>query len=120
MNNEKTKVAFFIEKKRRYIQRGCGMTPGYAPREVTAVFTDTGNYLMKDCYAHEGQHSVCAVDWIADDCRAATYAEYKPLMDELQNIVGYNLEVLEAEWWLNGAMKRVNAVREYYANGKAA
>ena len=115
MDAEKTKVAFFIERKSRRGTHGAKL-----PREVTAVFTDTGDYLMKDCYAHEGQHSVCAVDWVAEECRPAKYAEYKPLMDEMQNMVGYDLEVVEAEWWLNGVMNLLNAVRGYYANGKAA
>lgn len=120
MERIEAKIAFFIEKKRRYIQRGCGMTPGYAPREVTAVFVDSGNYQMKECYAHVGQHGTCAVDWIADCNRAATYAEYKPLMDELQNIVGYSLEVVDGEWWLATAMGVVRKVEDYYRNGKAA
>lgn len=115
MDNEKTKVAFYIERKCRKTISGQTL-----PREVTAVFVDSGNYLMKDCYAHDGQHGVCAVDWIDDSCRAATYAEYCGLMDELQNLVGYNLEVIDGEWWLKVAMRGVKERRDYYSNGRAA
>ena len=114
MERIEAKIAFFIEKKRRYIQRGCGMTPGYAPREVTAVFVDSGNYQMKECYAHVGQHGTCAVDWIAENCRPATYAEYKPLYDELNGRVGYDIEVVDAEWWIAKTMDYFNAVQDYY------
>ena len=111
---ETTKVAFFIDKKRTYIPRGCGMTPGYAPREVTAVFVDTGNFRMKECYAHMGQHGTCGVDWLADMTRPATKKEYQALFDELENAVGYNLEVLDAGWWLGKATARLEKMEGYY------
>ena len=118
MERIEAKLAFFIEKKSR---KGCnGMN---LPREVTAVFVDSVNYRMKDCYAHEGQHGVCAVDWIAEECRPATYAEYKALYDELNGSVGYDIEVVDAEWWIAKTMDYFNAVQGYYAgdrNGKAA
>ena len=113
-NIETTKVAFFIDKKRKYIPRGCGMTPGYAPREVTAVFVDTGNFRMKECYAHMGQHSTCGVDWIADTTRPATKKEYQELFNELENAVGYNLEVLDADWWIEKATARLEKMDDYY------
>lgn len=115
MDTEKTKVAFFIEKKCRQTDYGTKI-----PREVTAVFVESGNYLMKECYAHEGQHSTCSVDWIPEECRTASYDEYKPLYDELQKQVGYNLEVLDAKWWIETAMAKVKAVRKWEAGGKAA
>lgn len=111
---ETTKVAFFIERKRRYIPRGCGMTPGYAPREVTAVFVNTGNFRMKECYAHMGQHSTCGVDWIADTTRPATKKEYQELFNELENRVGYNLEVIDADWWIEKASALLAQIEEYY------
>lgn len=115
MDTEKTKVAFFIEKKCRQTDYGTKI-----PREVTAVFVESGNYLMKECYAHKGQHSTCSVDWIPEECRAASYDEYKPLYDELQEQVGYNLEVLDAKWWIETAMAKVKAVRKWEAGGNAA
>ena len=115
MDNNKTKVAFFIERKSRRTDYGTAI-----PREVTAVFVESGNNLMKDCYAHVGQHGTCAVDWIAEECRVASYAEYKSLYDELQEQVGYNLEVLDARWWIETAMARVKTVQDWEAGGKAA
>ena len=114
MDTEKTKIAFFIEKKSR---NGCNGRK--LPREVTAVFVDSGNYQMKECYAHVGQHGTCAVDWIAENCRPATYAEYKPLYDELNGRVGYDIEVVDGEWWLTTAMGVVSKVDDY-RSGKAA
>ena len=109
MERTDAKIAFFIEKNRRRAAHG-----GYLPREVTAVFVDSGNYHTKDCYAHEGQHGACAVDWIAENCRPATYAEYKALYDELNGSVGYDIEVVDAEWWITKTMDYFNAVQEYY------
>lgn len=109
MERIEAKLAFFIEKKSR---KGCN---GHKlPREVTAVFVDSGNYQMKDCYCHVGQHGTCAVDWVAENCRPATYAEYKALYDELNGRVGYDIEVVDAEWWIAKTMDYFNAVQDYY------
>lgn len=105
MDTEKTKVAFFLERKSRR-----GIHGAKLPREVTAVFTESGNYRMKECYCHECQHGTCAVDWVNEECRPANYAEYKPLMEEMQDLVGYNLEVVDGEWWLTMAMGVVRKV----------
>ena len=115
MDAEKTKVAFFIERKRRYVPRGCGSTPGYAPREVTAVFVESGNYDMKNCYVHNEQHCTCSVEWVSDSLRPATIEEYKPLMDELEKQVGYNLEVIDAGWWIEKAMENFRTIMAYYS-----
>lgn len=118
MERIEAKLAFFIEKKSR---KGCNGIK--LPREVTAVFVDSGDYKMKDCYAHCGQHGTCAVDWISEECRPATYAEYKALYDELNGMVGYIIEVVDAEWWLTTAMDFLKAAQLYCmggANGKAA
>ena len=109
-----TKVAFFIERKRRYIPRGCGMTPGFAPREVTAVFVDSGESHMKDCYVHMGQHGTCSVEWLESETRPATKKEYQHLFNELENLVGYNLEVLDADWWMEKASARLAQSEGYY------
>lgn len=118
MERIEAKLAFFIDKKSRKGSDGRKL-----PREVTAVFVDSGNYKMKDCYAHCGQHGTCAVDWIAEECRPATYAEFKALYDELNGMVGYDIEVVDAEWWLANAMDYFKAARLYCMggeNGKAA
>ena len=109
MERINAKIAFFIDKKRTRLSDG-----HYLPREVTAVFTDSGNYKMKDCYAHVGQHGTCAVDWVAENCRPATYAEYKALYDELNGSVGYDIEVIDAEWWITKTIDYFNAMQGYY------
>lgn len=106
---EEAKIAFFIEKKRTRMSDGTVL-----PREVTAVFTDSLHYQYKDCYSHVGQHGICGVDWIAENCRPAHYAEYKSLYDELNGSVGYDIEVVDAEWWITKTMDYFNAVQEYY------
>lgn len=112
MERVEAKIAFFIEKKRTRMSDGTVL-----PREVTAVFTDSGNHQYKDCYSHVGQHGTCGVDWIAGNCRPAHYAEYKSLYDELNGVVGYDIEVVDAEWWIAEAMGRLNAIYAYY-NGE--
>lgn len=104
-----TKVAFFIDKKRTKVSDG-----SFIPREVTAVFVESGNYLYKDCYAHVGQHGTCGVDWLTENCRPARYAEYIDLYTELTNRVGYQLDVMDAEMWIEQAMAHYNAIQEYY------
>ena len=44
------------------------------------------------CYAHIGQHGSAAPEYIRE-CRKATEIEYKDLLNELTNQVGYNLRV---------------------------
>ena len=47
------------------------------------------------CYAHTGQHSACSIDWLYQDTTPATQAEYKDLLNELTNSIGYTyLEVV--------------------------
>ena len=109
MERTEAKIAFFIDRKRTRRSDG-----SYLPREVTAVFADSGNFRMKDCYAHEGQHGTCSVDWIAENCRPAKYAEYKELYDEMNGIVGYDIEVVDAEWWITKTMDYFNAMQDFY------
>lgn len=103
MEKTKVKMAFFIDNVRIRSEYGRRF-----PRVVTGVFVDDGDDFQKDCYAHVGQHGTCDVRWIAEICRPATYAEYKALYDELENMVGYEVEVVDAEWWLAKAMDRIN------------
>ncbi len=53
------------------------------------------------CYAHVGQHS-CTCDDYYRECKTATEEEYKPLMEELQQI-GYTVKVIKR---INGAKYR--------------
>ena len=46
-----------------------------------------------NAYAHVGQH--CEVDASLLKCRRATYEEYAPLLAEMRDIVGYDVEVVQ-------------------------
>lgn len=67
-------------------------------KEVIAVFTDTKNSFNNEtyfeCYAHLGQHSNCSLSFLRENCKKATKEEYQELFNELNNSVGYNLEIV--------------------------
>lgn len=46
-----------------------------------------------NAYAHVGQH--CEVDASLLKCRRATYEEYAPLLAEMRDIIGYDVEVVQ-------------------------
>lgn len=108
MERVESKVAFFIETKRTYKKRNGGCTSGYAPREVLAVFVDSGDDKRKECYAHNGQHSECDVECIEEQYRPAAYNEFKELYDELDKRVGYDMEVVDSAWWIGKATAAIN------------
>lgn len=62
--------------------------------DIIAVFPEDkqGNNMI-GCYAHMGQHSTMSLDYYKETV-PATPEEYKDLKAELENIVGYNLEVV--------------------------
>lgn len=66
-------------------------------KEVLAVFIDKGTKTHEDtlfdCYAHLGQHSICAESFLAEKCKKATKKQYQELFNELTSL-NYNLEVL--------------------------
>lgn len=65
--------------------------------DVTAVFDEkweTCNGIYNACYAHVGQHGPCSREWVVEDCREATHAEYAALLKELVDYVGYDVEVV--------------------------
>lgn len=63
--------------------------------EVIAVFyPKLGNSNNYSCYSRLGQHSICSQSFIAENCRKANETEYRDLFNELENSVGYNLNVL--------------------------
>ena len=61
-------------------------------KETPYVGACTGR-LCLDCYAHVGQHDVCDPSLLK--CRRAKPEEYLPLKRELEEIVGYNVEVVQ-------------------------
>lgn len=75
-----TKVTFKIEKPER---KGERVTFAYFPKEL---WSPDG---FRVSYANVGQHGPCDPEY-ARRCRLARYEEYKPLYDELVNVVGYD------------------------------
>lgn len=61
-------------------------------KETPYVGACTGR-LCLDCYAHVGQHDVCDPSLLK--CRRAKPEEYLPLKRELEETVGYNVEVVQ-------------------------
>ncbi len=67
--------------------------------EIVAVFpkeywTNFSNDTVT-CYAYNGQHSACHIDWIKDQ-PLATFDEYKDLLSELSSIGYTNLRILKS------------------------
>ncbi len=67
-------------------------------QDLFAVFTEDSRIgadkvKLFNSYAHIGQHSEACEEYIAE-CRNATPEEYKELFNELENQIGYNLEVI--------------------------
>jgi len=76
-----TKVIFLYNKGNKDLF-------AYFPNEIA---DSKGNAT---CYSHIGQHSACSSEYV-DESRAANFNEYKDLLNELVNVVGYNdLEIL--------------------------
>lgn len=61
---------------------------------VFAFFPELeGSPGLKSCYAHIGQHSSCAEEYAFQECKYATLAESKDLINELVLQVHYNLSI---------------------------
>ena len=56
-------------------------------------YIDGSGRAVLNCYAHVGQHGVC--DPALLKCRRAKQKEYLPLKRELEEIVGYNVDVVQ-------------------------
>jgi len=87
MKDQKTKVKFLIEDQ---YQNKDGQTVV----EVLAVFPEIEEkpkFVM--CYAHLGQHSSAHIKHVKG-LKPATEEQYKGLKEELENLIGYNLQIL--------------------------
>lgn len=77
--------------------------------EILAVFPyNSGKDHLIECYAHTGQHSWCAWDYITRCTKPATPAQYADLKAELEGL-GYDLKVLQKPCH----RKNVSAMKEY-------
>lgn len=56
-------------------------------------YIDGSGRAVLNCYAHVGQHGVC--DPALLKCRRAKQKEYLPLKRELEEIAGYNVDVVQ-------------------------
>lgn len=68
--------------------------------ELIALFPEElGDSNPKTCssYQHVGQHGAATPDMIVDNSRSATPEEYEDLKNELENNVGYKLEIVSDE-----------------------
>ena len=57
-------------------------------------YIDGSGKAVLNCYAHVGQHGTCCPE-ILWNCRRAKPEEYLPLKSELEEIVGYNVDVVQ-------------------------
>ena len=57
-------------------------------------YIDGSGRAVIDCYAHAGQHGTCCPG-ILWNCRRANPEEYLPLKHEMEDIVGYDVEVVQ-------------------------
>ena len=84
------------------------------PSEVFAYFPEEiydtrGRFHLS--YAHNGQHSGC-MEMFALECTPAPMEAYKPLLDELNDVVGYEVTVIDAAAWLKSNGKKLKAYRQ--------
>jgi len=81
--------------------------------EVTALFphdveTPEGHI---SCYAHVGQHGSADYRYCVSKSRLATKEEYRDLKNELENAVGYNLNIVQKQ-------NRTKYLKSYYETRK--
>jgi hypothetical protein len=82
LNEEVTKVQFLVNEK------------DPENPDLFAYFPDNiHNGEYRDCYSHIGQHSSCHPEY-AEESRPATPEEYADLKAELENQIGYELDVI--------------------------
>ena len=85
-DKHKTNVTFYIEKE---------FSEYVSSPSVFAVFKDLPD-IRKNTYLgyeHIGQHTTVSLAYIKSECRLATKEEYTDLANELENLIGYNLNI---------------------------
>lgn len=93
-NDKKTDIDENIEEKTEVVFLVNDNDPDND--DVFAYFPNINHDVrgeFKTSYSHIGQHSACHPDY-ADESRLATPEEYNDLKNELENQVGYNLEII--------------------------
>jgi hypothetical protein len=54
----------------------------------------TANPSFISCYEHVGQHSDASLEYFTE-CRPATPDQYLPLKAEMENLFGYDFDVID-------------------------
>ena len=62
---------------------------------ITAFFPETYKHGQLTCYEHIGQHGNADIMYYLTETKKATPEEYQELYNELQNLVGYDLRVMQ-------------------------
>lgn len=89
-DKHKTNVTFYIEKEKN---------KDVPYPSVFAVFIDINQGRenspddTKLGYEHIGQHTPISLEYVKEKCRLATKEEYTDLANELENVIGYNLNI---------------------------
>lgn len=69
----------------------------FKDKDVIALFPDVEADMSGNCmsYQHIGQHGSAEYNYVIYKTKPATKREYKPLLNELTNLVGYEKSELE-------------------------
>ena len=79
-----------MDKTKVFFEKSEGEIVAVMPYEL-----GTMNPATMTCYAHIGQHSACSDKWVTKQV-PATAEEYKSLLDELNFLSLYNVEVVNS------------------------
>ena len=63
--------------------------------DVIAFFPETYKHGELVCYQHVGQHSNADIMYYLTETKKATPEQYKDLYNELTNLVGYDLRIMQ-------------------------
>lgn len=67
---------------------------GYFAGDVIAFFTGSRNPAEVLCYEHFGQHGTASIECLTDITEPAAPEEYETLRAELEDLIGYDLDIV--------------------------
>ena len=67
---------------------------GYFAGDVIAFFTGSRNPAEVLCYEHFGQHGKASIEYLTDITEPAAPEEYETLRAELEDLIGYDLDIV--------------------------
>ncbi len=83
--------------------------------EIDAVMPfelGTNDPMKMRVYSHVGQHSSCHALWVQEQIKAKP-EEYKDLLDELNNQIGYDVEVLTRFDYPSSYLQRAGKLKNF-------